>query len=116
MILIYNVNGPSGGGGHAPTTDRRPGGGRPDSLLETVSGGQHPLAVDQGASAGVAPALMQAGLPGPGPQRSVITPHYLGVEGSDTTNWAEMTQNSCFTEHQRLELAASHQEEPAKEK
>lgn len=82
----------------------------PNSLLETVSRGQDPLAVDQGASAGVAPALVQTGLPGPSSRRSVRTPHNPGVEWCSSANWTQMTKNSCFTEDQRLKLAASNKE------
>lgn len=56
---------------------------------KAVSSGQDPLVVDQGASAEMAVVLVQTGLPGPRPRRSILTPYDSGVERRRATNWTE---------------------------
>lgn len=75
-----------------------------NSPLETVSCRQDPLVVDQGAPAGMPAVFVQAGLPGPGPRRSILASHNLGVEWRDAANWTENTNYSRLTEDRRLNL------------
>lgn len=60
-----------------------------NSPLETVSGCQDPLVVDQGASTGMTSAIVQAGLPRPGSFGSVFTTYDPGVEWCNAANWTE---------------------------